>query len=79
MLKDVQDAFDKKQVYILYQLFGEVANRVFLTKVLDPSIMDNTIAGTSKTFADINMTKLHMPNNKFPISKAFIISHSLNL
>jgi len=66
ILKDIEDAFDKKQVCILYQPFGEVATRVFLIKVLDPGIMGNTITGTSKTFADIHMTKLHMPNNKFP-------------
>ena len=66
MLKDIEDAFDKKQVCILYQPFGAVATRVFLIKILDPSIMGNTITGTLETFAMINMTQLSMPNNKFP-------------
>jgi hypothetical protein len=66
MLKDIENAFDRKQLCFLYQPFGETAERIFLVKVLDPDIKQMTITGTTKNFTDIDMTHLQVPKNRIP-------------
>jgi hypothetical protein len=63
VLKDIQNAFDMKQLCFLYQPFGTVPT--FRVKVLDVSIKDRPIKGSSKIFADIDGAVLQTPLKNF--------------
>lgn len=50
MLKDIEVAFDTKQLCFLYNPFEGIMS----VKVLNPNILQKTISSTDKTFSDID-------------------------
>ena len=62
MLKDIEDAFDVKDVCFVY---NPVA-REFRLRVLKPALLDRTIANSSKTFREIDNAKLKHRTGKIP-------------
>ena len=65
LTKGIVDAFDRQRVCFLYNL---LQNKLFLW-VADPLLMDETIAGSSSTFADVHEKPLHCPNGKLPFRR----------
>jgi hypothetical protein len=69
--RDIKQFFDHKQV-----TFIQSGSECFLLKVLDPSIGDEVLKGTSLTFNDIDWSPLIFPNGNMPWCR-LLVTHSI--
>jgi hypothetical protein len=65
LLKSIEERFDIKHLCIIY----DPITSEFRVKVLNPNIMDNTIEFSTKTFRDIDGSKLQHPKKKYPFRR----------
>jgi hypothetical protein len=68
--RNIKQSFDRKQV-----TFIQSGSEVFLLKVLDPSIGNEVLEGTSLTFNDIDWSPLIFPNGNMPWCR-LLVTHS---
>lgn len=68
VLKDIENAFDRKHLCFLYNPYGDDAGK-FRIKVLDPVIVDMVITHSAKKFQDIDGAFLQCSLVKTPFKR----------
>ena len=69
--KDIERAFDRREL-----TFVEDDAGALVVKILNPAILSDTLAGTTKTFYDIQGLPLLLPSGKIPFQR-LIVHHSI--